>query len=111
MDEQENYKILEALREITTLGPIAKLKLERARKSAERYTDLYRKLNPSDEIGVDYSEANDFEFQLRKEALERKLEREWSKYLEVENDGIGLEEYAMGYLEEYLNNKKGFTRH
>ena len=110
MDEQVNYELLEALREITTLGPVSAAKIKFARSKADRYTDLYRKLNPSDEIGVDYSVANVLEFQLRKEALERDLEREWSNYLAVENDGIGLEEYAKGYLEEYINNKKGSMR-
>ena len=100
-----DYEVLKSLREITRLGPIAEFKILRARKSAEKYRELYMKDNPSDEISVDYSTVNDLEYQLRIDSLKRKLEKTWLSYLSYENDGIGLDEFVSDYLVQYLNDK------
>ena len=104
-DERINYEVLEALREITKLGPVAQAKLSWSRKKDEKFTELYRRENPSDEIGVDYSNSDVLEYHLRMEALSKGLERSWASYINYEKDGLGLEEYVSDYLVTYLNNK------
>lgn len=101
---------LDALREITKLGPIAYVKVLKARKDAEVLRDFYIKSEPNDIIEVDYSSANDLEYSLRKRALERKVERDWLDYLATENDGYGLSEYADDVLKEHMKSKKQQVR-
>ncbi len=106
MKEAEvDYEVVEGLREITKLDPIASLKVLRARKAADNFVDLYRKYEPHDEIGADYTDANNLEYELRVKALSRKLEKSWIEYLRTENDGLGLEDYVSDYLTNYLNER------
>ena len=107
MNEEVKAEVLEKLRELTNLGPIAKLKLQRARRSAEKFRDLYIKENPSDQIGVDYSTANDLEYELRMNSLRNSMAKSWKEYLDYENDGLGLEEYVSDYLVRELNKDHG----
>ena len=104
------YEVLEGLREITKLNPIAEFKILRARRQADKFIDIYRKLNPGDEMSVDYSVANDLEYELRMEALSRSLEKGWAQYIALENDGLGLEDYVSDYLVNYMNNRNKTMR-
>ena len=63
--------LLEALRELVKLNPVDYIRVKRARMQAESFRDLYIRENPSDIIGVDYSIADDLEYQLRLAAYER----------------------------------------
>jgi hypothetical protein len=101
MEVSQRDKLM-ALRNMVKLNPIDFLKVKRACVQAEKFRDLYIKENPSDIIGVDYSIAEDLEYQLRLSTLERSMEREWRSYLDVEHDGLGLREYALGYLDQYM---------
>ena len=107
MNYEFNFERLEQLRELTELGPIAKFKIMRARKQAEDYRKLYIKENPDDVIGVDYSTANELEYELRMNSLRKSLEKQWAEYVTYENDGMGLDQYVNDYLVEQLNNSKG----
>ena len=42
--------------------------------------------------------------------LKRSLERSWASYLAYENDGLGLDEYVEGFLEQRLNEKSNGRR-
>ncbi len=101
---------LEILRNLTTLNPLDALKVSKARKAAEKFRDVYIRENPSDVIGVDYTEANSIEYSLRFHTLEKNLTKDWQNYLKVEADGIGLREYTEDILnsrlEELHQNKR-----
>lgn len=97
---------LEALRELTKLNPIAYAKVLKARKEAEILRDLYMKSEPNDVIGVDYSTADELEYSLRMRALERASEKSWRKYIEVEHDGYGLNQYANDVLTNHIKSKR-----
>ena len=101
---------LEALRDMTTLNPIASIKVLKARKDAEKMSDLYNKYEPNDHIGTDYSTANNLEYSLRMEALERKLENSWQAYLAIEKDGFGLIDFAEETLNQHINKNRGKTK-
>lgn len=107
MDENKTIQIdqLLALREITKLNPIAYAKVLKARNDAEQLRNLYIQYEPNDIIGVDYSTANELEYSLRMQALERSVEKDWIKYIEKENDGFGLADYAYDVLQLYIRNK------
>ena len=100
-----NQEYLEFLRENTLLTPVCKLKVMNARKQAEKFRDLYVTLNPSDKIGVDYSTADELEYQYRLNNLQKKLEKGWKKYALVENDGLGLLEFTESYVEQKVQDK------
>ena len=108
--ENKNVSIeeLEMLSELTKLGPLAEFKVLKARKSAEKFAEIYTKLNPSDEIGVDYSTANDLEYQLRLESLKRGLERSWASYVAYEKDkAYSLDEYTEDFIKGYKEKLRG----
>ena len=96
---------LEALRELVKLNPVDYIRVKKARMQAEAFRDLYIRENPSDIIGVDYSIADDLEYQLRLAAYERICEPGWRAYLNMEHDGYGLREYAVDGLKQYLYRK------
>lgn len=93
-----DHNALEFLRENTKLGPIASLKVQKARKDAYEYRDLYMKYEPNDLIEVDFSTADELEYQLRFKAWEKSLERNWKQY----GDGLGLSEFAEIVLQQHL---------
>ena len=101
---------LEALRELTKLNPIAYAKVMKARKEAELYRDLYVKYHPNAPIEVDYSTADELEFSLRMNALERIAEKGWKKYIEVEKDGYGLNQYTNDLITQHINSKQSKSR-
>ena len=101
---------LKALREMTRLDPIAYVKVLRARREAENLRDVYARYEPSDKVAVDYSDANDLEYMLRKRSLERSVQSDWLDYLRVEHDGYGLSEFADDCIRTHIAQKK-LTRH
>ena len=100
------HEYLEFLRENTLLTPVSKLKVMNARRQAEKFRELYVTLNPSDNIGVDYSIADELEYQYRLISLQKRLEKGWKKYALVENDGLGLLEFTESYIEQKVQEVK-----
>ena len=108
MHKFEGYsdqQVLESLREVTKLGPVAKLKVARERALAEKSRQSYIKQNPSDIIETDFTRANELESKLRFTSLENSMEKDWKGYEELEHDGLGLSEYAESYLTQYMEQK------
>ena len=97
---------LRALREFIKLNPVDFMRVRRARKQAEAFRELYIRENPGDIIGVDYSIADDLEYQLRLAGLERDMEKSWRAYLSMEHDGYGLRDFAEDFLKQYINEHK-----
>ena len=104
--KEYSYERLEALREITKLNPVAYAKVVKARHDADKFRDLYMKYEPNDQIGVDYTIANELEYELRFRALENGVEKQWKQYLGVEDDGYGLEDWAEDVLSEHMKNNE-----
>jgi len=108
-NEQQSFDFdthLDALRHMVRLNPIAYAKEQKARKQAEKLRDLYIKYEPNDIIGVDYSIANNLEYVLRKQALERLVEKTWRNYVAIENDDYGLSQYADDCIKHFIENQK-----
>lgn len=103
---QNSYEELECLRELTKLGFIDKMKVFRARKEAEEFRELDIKYGPDDSVDVDYSLADNMEINLRKRALQNKLEAEWKDYIYAEHDGYSLSQYAESTLNQYMEKKQ-----
>ena len=99
-----NYETLEMLRQYVGLGPIDSVKLRKARSLAEKQG--YLKESTGDIVAVDYSNADLLEYKLRLNALMRRAESSWKKYLSVEDDGIGLEEYALMQLKNSVTQSR-----
>ena len=97
----DNYERLEVLRNITKLGPVAYAKVMKARRNADNQRELLMKYEPNDEIGVDYSVANDLEIALREQALQNRVEKDWTMY----GDGLSLSEYADGIIEDRIEER------
>lgn len=108
MHKYEGYsdqQVLETLRELTKLGPVAKLKVAREQALAEKSRQSYIKQNPSDIIETDFTQANELEYALRINALANKLEKDWKGYEETEHDDFGLIDYTEYQLSEYMKEK------
>lgn len=83
---------LEILRELTTLGPIARIKLLLACKEAEK--------------NGEYDKVDYLEYSLRMESFRRIVEPVWKMYASIEHDGYGLMEFAESTLEQHIEKKK-----
>ena len=86
------------LRGNTKLGPISLLKINKAKKNAE----LYRKYILETEhelIEIDYSDADELEFELRLRSWENGLSRTWKQY----PDGLSLSEFAEMVMKQQIN--------
>ena len=90
-----DQKKLEYLRQNTFIGPIAAMKIANARRRAEKYTEWYNS-REHEQLGVDYSDADELEYQIRFDAYQRGWEKLWKQY----GDGIGLKEYAEDALDQ-----------
>ena len=103
MDEYTvNKEELEFLRNNTTLNPIDSAKVIIARRRADKIRDDYIKFNPTNIIEVDYSIADELEYQLRKNAWMKSCEKSWKEYIRIENDGYGLIEFAEDQLKRKI---------
>ena len=102
----EKEELLEALRELTTLGPIAQIKIKKAHLLANKLAIKNKKANPYKKIDVDYSLINNLEIQLRMVELAKSLKNLWEKYTKVGEYTSGLSDYVSDYLNQYIDNKK-----
>ena len=89
-----NYKLLEFLREKTTLSLAEMSKVKLKRKEADLYLKRYQKLEPDDGLGVDYDEANRLEFAYRFE--------NWKKIIAKKNNS-NINDITDVAIEELLN--------
>lgn len=108
MHNYEGYshsQVMESIREISRLGPVAKLKVARERLYAERDRQSYIKQNPSDIIETDFTKADELEYALRINSLANSLRRSWKDYKSIEHDDYGLIDYTEDYLESYMTKK------
>ena len=96
-----NYRKLDYLRNNTFIGPVAALKIANARKKAEKYAEWYQKME-HEQLGVDYTLADELEYQIRFDAYQRGWEKAWKQY----GDGIGLREFADDALEQAIREEK-----
>ena len=94
---------LEALRHLTRLTPMEKMKVKNARKRAEKVSELFGDFNYGDNLTVDYSVANSLEYAYRFNALKRILEKDYKKYIYSEKGGSTLDECAKEVIERYIN--------
>ena len=112
--ETEQYLLqeerLEALRHLTRLTPMEKLKVKKAVKRAQKVSELFGEFNYGDNPEVDYSVANALEFMLRFNALKRMLEKDYMSYIYSEKEGYSLDKCAndviMGYINKYSETNK-----
>ena len=102
-DEQLYYKKLNYLRKTVTLKPSEYIKVAKARKSAMRLTELYNKHEKRDLIGVDYSVADQLEYELRMKTYERIMYKMWVSYGKNELLRDFCERCLIEEMQEELN--------
>lgn len=93
---------LEALRELVKLNPIDYLRVSNACKQAEKLRELSVKYYPTESIDIDYSVANDLEYTLRLNTFIKKYQKLFYEYQKLENDGYGLEDFALDFIDRYI---------
>lgn len=105
-----NNEELDFLRKNTRLNPIAATKVLIARKQAEKYRDVYIRYNPTDIIEVDYSVADELEYELRKSVWMKLCEKAWKEYSKMENDDYGLIDFAETNMKRLIEEEKPKTK-
>lgn len=101
MEEEYTYERLEALRKVTKLG----LKLVVLKNKIKKL----EKLNPTINISND-DEILKLEYNIRMKKWINSCEKDWIRYLKIENDGCGLFEYANGILNRMVEEQKKKVR-
>ena len=99
--EELDYKKLDYLRKHTFIGPLAMLKISRARKQADDFRKWYQE-REGELLSADYTAADELEYQIRFNAFQNSLCKLWSQY----GDGTGLQEFAEGIIEQNIDNVK-----
>ena len=99
--KEYTYDMLQFLRRKTMLGPIALLKVGKAREEAERAKNVYEKLT-KETINLDTSTADDLEYSYRFRAFEYTVFHDWEKY----GDGLDLDEFAHKVIVDSVNDIK-----
>ena len=84
-----NYDELAYLRKATMLGPIALFKVQEALREAEAARKYYEQVEHN-RISPDFSVANELEYNYRRQALQRRIFKDWQQY----GDGLDFEEYT-----------------
>ena len=92
-----DYKVLEYLRKNTILGPIARLKIEKAKLDAEKIRKYYLEVE-HELVELDTATADALEYTFRMNAMERKMTSLWTKY----GDGLGLTEFTEDKIRQDL---------
>ena len=111
LEKEEIDKIsLDVLRKNTNLDLISEAKILLSKRRAEKQREIYIKQNPNDIIEVDYSDALELEYQLRKNAWVKSCEKAWMNYIKIENDGCGLFEFANGNLNRIIEEERKYNK-
>ena len=101
---------LKALRELVKLNPIDYLRVSNAIKQEDKVREINEKYNESDKIDMEFSVANDLEYTLRLNAFMKKYYEIFYAYQKSENDQYGLEDFALDFVDKYIqdnyNNKR-----
>lgn len=84
-----NYDELTYLRRVTMLGPLALVRVQEAKREAEAARKYYEQVE-HELPGLDTRIADELEYNYRKQALQRRLFKDWEQY----GDGLDLEEYV-----------------
>ena len=79
MYKSYDYETLKLLRKKTILNPIAYIKVLKARQLADVYQRVINQVEHCD-IGVDYSKANELEYNLRFKSWMNCIMPTWYKY-------------------------------
>jgi len=98
--ENDFERKLDFLRKNTILGPFAILKIDKLRKESEEFRKWYLKME-GELIDIDYSMADNLEYDLRFRVWENGLARDWMKY----GDGLGLSEFADLIMVQNMGNE------
>lgn len=101
-----DYQKLEYLRKETKLGPVAMMKLLKAKKEVDDSRKWYQQ-NENELIEADYSIVDELEYEMRRTAYQNKVSKEWSKYM----DGIDLEEFAETLMDQQISNQNAENFH
>jgi len=94
-----DHNVLNYLRENTNLNPIDLLKIKKEVIIAKKNRDFYNKNEPNDLIEIDYTIAEQLEYQFRLTAFERSVEKLWLEH----GDGLDLSEFAMNIIQQHIN--------
>ena len=97
---------LDALRHLVKLGPIDSLKVKNAINQANKLREVSVKCYPNESIDADYTVANDLEYTLRFNAFMRMCNGAFKKYQKIENDGYGLEDFAISFIDRFIEEKE-----
>ena len=87
---------LELLRENTCIGVFSKIRLYKRKKSIDNFCKLYRNgfFDHDYDYSIYYEGLNILEYELRLRQWTNHCRRAWEKYICVEDDRIGLEDFA-----------------
>ena len=96
---------LEALRELTKLGPIAQIRMKKAYLIAKKEAIKNKQANLTKTVEIDYNLVNNLELQLRMVELAKSLTPLWKKYVAVGEYSSGLSDYINDYLNQYIDKK------
>ncbi len=89
------YETLALLRENTLLDPISYLKVLKERKRAINHQNIINEKEHCN-IPIDFSKANQLEYDLRFNAWKKKIGDYWLEY----HNNIDLDEFATYYLND-----------
>ncbi len=99
------YKELEYLRKHTFINPFKKMKVVALREDAEQYAAMMRKFEKCNP-GIDYSEADELEYEYRFRSWARSLLYLWIEY----GWNQCLDEFALEMLHAAMEDKKKLVR-
>ena len=95
------YKELEYLRKHTFINPIKKLKVLALRDDAEAYQIMMEEYENC-HLGIDYSKADELEYEYRMQSWSRSLIYLWMEYGGTQS----LDEFALDMLHSAMEEKK-----
>lgn len=95
------YKELEYLRRHTFINPIKKLKVLALRDEAEAYQAMMEEFE-NYHPGIDYSQADELEYEYRMQSWTRSLIYFWIEY----GGSQSLDEFAVDMLHSAMEGKK-----
>ena len=100
-ESEVNYDELDFLRRNTILGPIAKIKLQRAKKYGDDFRKWYLEME-RELLEADYTFVDELEYEMRLRTWENKCANSWKKY----PDGLDLSEFARMVMESNMPKDK-----
>lgn len=93
-----DYERLEFLRKNTMLGPIALLRIAKAKKDADRFRQWYKE-KEGELLEADYTIADQLEYEMRFNAYQNSVGPLWSKH----GDGLDLRDFTELVMDQAMN--------